>query len=61
MSSSRDMLDVMVEWIYEYLKDLAEGGCIMFNFGIESGSQKVLDDMAKGVTIKEMEQNFHRL
>jgi radical SAM superfamily enzyme YgiQ (UPF0313 family) len=43
---------------YEYLKDLAEGGCIMFNFGCESGSQKVLDDMAKGVTIKEMEQNF---
>lgn len=43
---------------YEYLKDLAEGGCLMFNFGVESGSQKVLDDMAKGVTIKEMEQNF---
>ena len=43
---------------YEYLKDLADGGCIMFNFGVESGSQKVLDDMAKGVTIKEMEQNF---
>ena len=42
----------------EYLKDLADGGCIMFNFGCESGSQKVLDDMAKGVTIKEMEQNF---
>jgi hypothetical protein len=30
----------------------------MFNYGIESGSQKVLDDMAKGVTIAEMEQNF---
>lgn len=43
---------------YEYLKDLADGGCIMFNFGVESGSQKVLDDMAKGVTIAEMEQNF---
>ncbi len=43
---------------YEFLKDLADGGCIMFNFGVESGSQKVLDDMAKGVTIKEMEQNF---
>ena len=42
----------------EYLQDLADGGCIMFNFGVESGSQKVLDDMAKGVTIKEMEQNF---
>jgi hypothetical protein len=43
---------------YEYLKDLADGGCIMFNFGCESGSQKVLDDMSKGVTIQEMEQNF---
>lgn len=42
----------------EYMKDLADGGCIMFNYGIESGSQKVLDDMAKGVTIAEMEQNF---
>lgn len=42
----------------EYLTDLAEGGCIMFNFGCESGSQKVLDDMHKGVTVEEMEQNF---
>ena len=30
----------------------------MLNYGIESGSQKVLDDMHKGVTIAEMEQNF---
>ena len=43
----------------EYFRDISgEGGCIMFNYGIESGSQKVLDDMAKGVTIKEMEDNF---
>jgi hypothetical protein len=42
-----------------YLQDLADGGALRFNFGSESGSQKVLDDMAKGVTIKEMEQNFH--
>ena len=42
----------------EYFKDIAEGGCIMLNYGCESGSQKVLDDMAKGVTIKEMEDNF---
>ena len=41
-----------------YLQDLADGGCLMFNFGCESGSQKVLDDMHKGVTIQEMEQNF---
>jgi len=42
----------------EYFRDLKAGGCIMFNYGIESGSQKVLDDMHKGVTIAEMEQNF---
>ena len=42
----------------EYFRDLAEGGCIMLNYGCESGSQKVLDDMAKGVTIQEMEDNF---
>jgi anaerobic magnesium-protoporphyrin IX monomethyl ester cyclase len=42
----------------EYFKDLADGGCIMLNYGCESGSQSVLDDMAKGVTIKEMEDNF---
>lgn len=42
----------------EYFKDLKAGGCIMLNYGIESGSQHVLDDMAKGVTIAEMEQNF---
>ena len=42
----------------EYMQDLAAGGCIMLNYGIESGSQKVLDDMDKGVTIAEMEQNF---
>ena len=42
----------------EYFKDIAEGGAIMLNYGCESGSQKVLDDMAKGVTIQEMEDNF---
>ena len=42
----------------EYMQDLADGGCIMLNYGIESGSQKVLDDMHKNVTIEEMEQNL---
>jgi Radical SAM superfamily/B12 binding domain len=42
----------------EYFRDLKAGGCIILNYGIESGSQKVLDSMAKGVTIAEMEQNF---
>jgi len=42
----------------EYMKDLADSGCLMLNYGCESGSQKVLDDMDKGVSIAEMEQNF---
>lgn len=42
----------------EYFKDLKNSGCIMLNYGIESGSQKILNDMDKGVTIAEMEQNF---
>ena len=42
----------------EYLKDLHASGCMMLNYGSEAGSQNVLDGMAKGVTIAEMEQNF---
>lgn len=42
----------------EYYKDLAAGGCKLLNYGIESGSQKVLNLMDKLVTIEEMEQNF---
>jgi radical SAM superfamily enzyme YgiQ (UPF0313 family) len=43
---------------YEYLKDLADSGCIALNYGCESGSQRVLNDIDKGVTVAEMEQNF---
>jgi len=42
----------------EYLKDLADSGCMALNYGCESGSQKVLNDIDKGVTVDEMEQNF---
>jgi hypothetical protein len=42
----------------EYLQDLADSGCIALNFGCESGSQKILNDIDKGVTVEEMEQNF---
>jgi len=42
----------------EYMQDLADSGCVYLNYGCESGSQQVLNDMAKGVTIAEMEQNF---
>jgi hypothetical protein len=42
----------------EYYQDLADSGCVMLNYGIESGSQKVLNDMNKGITIEEIEQNL---
>ena len=42
----------------EYYKDLAESGCINLSYGIESGSNKVLRDMDKGVTVDEIEQNL---
>lgn len=42
----------------EYYKDLKKGGCTVLNYGIESGSQKVLDKMDKKVTVEEMEANF---
>lgn len=42
----------------EYYKDLKAGGCEMLSYGCESGSQKVLNDMLKGVTIQEMEENM---
>jgi anaerobic magnesium-protoporphyrin IX monomethyl ester cyclase len=42
----------------DYYKDLAASGCVALNYGCESGSQRVLDAMDKGVTVAEMEQNF---
>jgi hypothetical protein len=41
-----------------YYQDLANSGCLSLSYGIESGSDKVLKDMHKGVTVKEIEQNF---
>ena len=42
----------------EFFKDLKAGGCEVLNYGIESGSQKVLDAMDKKVKVEEMEANF---
>ena len=42
----------------DYYKDLAASGCMALNYGIESGSQRVLDAMRKNVTIAEVEKNL---
>lgn len=42
----------------EYFKDLAASGCHQLNYGIESGSQRVLDDMKKAVKVSDMEANL---
>jgi anaerobic magnesium-protoporphyrin IX monomethyl ester cyclase len=41
---------------YEMLKEMKECGCYAIYFGVESGSQKVLDTMKKGTTV---EQNYN--
>jgi anaerobic magnesium-protoporphyrin IX monomethyl ester cyclase len=38
----------------EYIKDLARAGCENVWMGAESGSQKILDDMDKGTTVKQI-------
>ena len=43
---------------FEFYKNLAGSGCKMLSYGIESGSNKVLEDMDKRVTVDEIEQNL---
>ena len=42
----------------DFYKDLAAAGCTNFGYGVESGSNKVLRDMDKGITNDEIERNF---
>ena len=42
----------------ELLKKLSESGCIQIDFGVESGSQRVLDMLKKGVTIEQIKHTF---
>lgn len=42
----------------EYYKDLKASGCMNLNYGIESGSQRILNDMRKNVTVEEIESNL---
>jgi hypothetical protein len=45
----------------DYLKTLLDSGCMGLAIGIESGSQKIVDLIAKKVKIAEVEQNFNDL
>jgi anaerobic magnesium-protoporphyrin IX monomethyl ester cyclase len=42
----------------DYFKDLKAAGCDEFGYGVESGSNRVLADMKKGVTREEVEANY---
>lgn len=42
----------------EYIKTLKKAGCHMLSFGIESGSQHVLDLMKKNVKVVDIENNL---
>lgn len=42
----------------EYFDDLAKSGCHTLSYGIESGSDEVLEAMDKRVTVEEIEQNL---
>lgn len=42
----------------EFLKTVAKSGCTALSYGVESGSQKVLNDMRKKIAIWEIENNL---
>ncbi|MBN1913403.1 MAG: radical SAM protein [Candidatus Omnitrophica bacterium] len=44
----------------EMLKVMKKAGCWMIGFGIESGSQEILDNSGKGATIKQAEEAVDR-
>lgn len=41
---------------YEMLKRSREQGCVLIRYGVETGSQKILDHMNKKLYVEEMEQ-----
>lgn len=40
----------------DFLKKMKQAGCCYLNYGVESGSQKILDEMRKGYTLKDIEK-----
>ena len=42
----------------EMLKEMSETGCQILSFGVESGVQKILNNIGKNITLKEIRQAF---
>lgn len=42
----------------ELLRNMKESGCYMAMFGIESGSQRVLDTIGKGITVEQIKRGI---
>ncbi len=42
----------------EMLKEMKKAGCKMIRYGVESGSQEVLNKMKKGITIEQIKKAF---
>lgn len=42
----------------EILKKLKSAGCIRIHYGVESGTQKILNIMRKGITLEQVEKAF---
>ncbi len=45
----------------DFCRDLRKAGCLMLKLGIESGSQKVLDGMGKGIDLRQVEKALKAL
>ncbi|MEM3596503.1 MAG: radical SAM protein [Candidatus Bathyarchaeia archaeon] len=60
---TRRLKELGVRWIcesransvtWEIIEELASSGCFVLQFGVESGSQKILDSIRKGITIDQV-------
>jgi radical SAM superfamily enzyme YgiQ (UPF0313 family) len=43
---------------YEMLKKLKQAGCIRINYGVEAGTQEILNLIRKGISIEEIKEVF---
>lgn len=47
------------EFTYEHLKQWYEGGARVIEWGLESGSNYILDNMTKGITVEKAQEILH--